>query len=246
MNIIDAHVHLGPNPDTKRYSAEQCLRDLHEAGATGAVVFAFPEDMYRIVDTPQARRAANEYVLGAARQYPALLPFYFVWNDFLLPDNLDDYVGIKWHRHADEPPYDYASPGCAAMLEAINALHLPVTLEEEFAPTAAFIERNPEVDIIIPHVGMLNGGCERMAAFFERPNVHFDTAVAELRAVDWVLERVGAERVLFGSDVSGTAEPFFNFPRVELAKLEQLRLDEYDRRLVLGENILRLAGEAAG
>ena len=242
MGIIDAHIHLGPNPQTKRYAVDECLRDLREAGADAAVVFAFPEDMYRLVDDPAARREANAYVLQAARAHPELIPFHFVWNDFVIPANLDQYAGIKWHRHADEPRYDYQSTACAAALEATNALRLPVTLEEEFAETAAFIERNPELPVVIPHMGMLNGGYRRMEAFVERPNVHFDTAVAELHAIEWVLERVGPERVIFGSDVSGTAQPFFNFPRVELAKLEQLGLGVEERRLVLGANILRLTG----
>lgn len=242
--IIDAHVHLGPNPQTKRYDVEECRRDLQEAGADGAVVFAFPEDMYRLVDDPAARCEANAYVLQASGARPELIPFYFVWNDFLIPADLDRYAGIKWHRHADEPRYDYDSPGCAAMLEAINALRLPVTLEEEFAETAAFIARSPELPVIIPHMGLLNGGHRRMEAFLERSTVYFDTAVAELHAIEWVLERVGPERVLFGSDVSGTAQPFFNFPRIELAKLERLGLSDEERRLVWGGNILRLTGRA--
>ena len=242
MLIIDAQIHCGDNRQTKYYSLAEVERDLAEAGAGGAVLFAFPEDMYRLVDTPEARRRANEYVLECARTREHLYPFYFVWNDYVLPERLGAYAGIKWHRHADEPPYDYEAPGCEAALEAIRALRLPITLEEEWTFTRGLVERLDGHPIIIPHMGMLNGGYQQMAPFFALPYVYFDTAVAPPEAIGFILEQVGAERVLFGSDVSGTAQPFFNFPKVESAKLAQLQLSPEEREAVLGGNILRLVG----
>ena len=59
MPILDAHIHLGANRHTKYYPPERMLADLAAAEADGAVVFAFPEDMYRVTDSPEARRAAN-------------------------------------------------------------------------------------------------------------------------------------------------------------------------------------------
>ena len=219
--------------------------DLDDAGVDGAVVFAFPEDIYRITDSPEARAAANEAVLAASRQYPSVYPFYFVWNDFTLPDNLAAYVGVKWHRHDDEPPYDYVDPGCEAFLRAAAELNMPITLEEEFTYTDDLIERTADTGIvmIIPHMGMLNGGHGAMADFFPYEHVVFDTSCAPPEAIDRIMSAVSAERVIYGSDVSGTSEPFFNFPRVEREKLDTLGLSETESRLVLGDNILRLIGQ---
>jgi predicted TIM-barrel fold metal-dependent hydrolase len=244
MPVIDAHIHLGANRHTKCYPPKRMLADLAEAGADGAVVFAFPEDMYRKTDTPQARAAANEYVLDISRRHPRLYPFYFVWTDYALPDNLGEYVGVKWHRHEDEPAYDYSDPRCEAFLCAMAELRMPVTLEEEFDHTAALVERVADtgITVIIPHMGLLNGGHRRMAAFFDCEHVCFDTSCAEARAIEWVLARVGPERVIFGSDVSGTSEPFFNFPRVERAKLAELGLTPESQPAIFGGNILRLIG----
>ena len=240
MTVIDAHVHCGNVRETKYYSEDELLCDLEHAGASGAVIFAFPEDMYRIVDTPDSRVRANAYCLEVARRNPGIIPFYFVWNDYIIPDDLAEYRGIKWHRHADEPRYDYSDPACEDMLREIRRLGIPVTLEEEFDETVAFVERSPDLKVIIPHMGNLNGGYGRMDAFFGNPNVFFDTSVATLDAIRRVLDAVGPERVIFGSDVSGTREPFFNFPAVELAKLEELGWSDADREMVLGGNILRL------
>jgi len=242
MRIIDAHVHLGNNRQTKYYSLRELRRDLKEAGAQGAVVFAFPEDMYRIADSPQSRMKANEYVLKAARasRNLNLYPFYFVWKDYLIPPNLDEYAGIKWHRHWDEPRYDYDDPKCSEILEKIGGLKMPVVLEEEYAETLRFVNENPGLRVIIPHMGKLNGGCERMEAFFNNPNAYFDTSTAPIEAIRKILAKVGAERIIFGSDVSGTTEPFYNFPKVELKKMLQLDLDEASKELIFAGNIERI------
>jgi len=254
MRIIDGHVHLGDNRATKAYALAELRRDLEEVGAQGAVVFAFPEDMYRVVDDDKARRRANEYCLRMARENPDIYPFFFIWDGYELPEDLGAYAGIKWHRHANEPRYDYSTPACEAALEAIRELNMPVTLEEEFENTVAFVERSPELPVIIPHTGRLNGGTERMAVFFDRPSVYFDTSVAPLEAVRFVLDGVGIERVIFGTDVSGTSQPFFNLPRVELEKLRRLGLSDGEWRLLVAGNVERLiagtkttwAGMAAG
>jgi hypothetical protein len=237
MRIIDSHVHIGRNRQTKCYSENELWRDLKEAGAQGAVVFAFPEDIYRITDSTESRLRANEYILEVADQYVDIFPFYFVWNDFVIPKDLDRYVGIKWHRHRDEPRYDYGDPRCASFLVKIKGLRMPVLLEEEFDETERFIDRNPELEIIIPHIGALNGGHDRMKAFFDKENVYFDTSVAPIGAIKSCLEAVGPERIIFGSDVSGTTMPFYNFPKAELEKIRSLGLTKGDLELILSGNI---------
>lgn len=240
VRIIDSHVHMGCNVKTKYYSEEELCRDLQEAGAQGAVIFAFPEDIYRIVDSVESRLRANEYILDVAEKSPDLYPFYFVWNDYLIPENVDRYSGIKWHRHYDEPMYDYDSPKCREFLKNIKKLEMPVLLEEEFKETERFIEKNPETVVIIPHMGYLNGGYDQMQAFHEKKNVYFDTSTASFEAIEKCLETVGRERVIFGSDVSGTQEPFYNFPKVEIEKLRKLNLKKKDLELILSGNIERI------
>ncbi len=242
MPIIDAHIHLGDNRHTKYYPAARMLADLADAKADGAVVFAFPEDMYRIADTRESRAAANAHVLETAAAHPHVYPFYFVWNDFVIPDNLAEYVGIKWHRHSDEPEYDYEDPRCETFIREAANLQMPVTLEEEFHHTVAFIERveGSGLSVIIPHMGMLNGGHGLMSEFFGNERVYFDTSCAPAEVIGWFLREVSPERIIFGSDVSGTSEPFFNFPKVERQKVETLELTPREHELIFGENILGL------
>ena len=243
MRIIDNHIHCGNNVH-KSYTLAEIGRDLAEAGAHGAVIFAFPEDMYRIEDSPEWRIRANDYVLETSgKAEEAIYPFYFVWNDYIIPDNLDDYAGIKWHRHWDEPSYNYDDPKCHDILSHIKDLDLPVLIEEEYADTVRFVRENPELNIIIPHMGKLNGGYDKMDVFFDNPKVYFDTSTASLDAIERVLSNVGAERVIFGSDVSGTSTPFFNFPKVELAKVLKLELDEQSKERIFAGNMESLIPE---
>jgi len=244
MRIIDDHIHCGDNRRTKLYTLTEIKRDLGEAGAQGAVIFAFPEDMYRIEDSREWRIRANNYVLELSRNAEeSLYPFYFVWNDYIIPENLSDYAGIKWHRHWDEPKYDYDDPRCHEILKLIRDLDIPVVIEEEYDDTVRFVRDNPELKVIIPHMGNLNGGYDRMDIFFDYPKLYFDTSMASLDAIKRVLDNVGAERVIFGSDVSGTRLPFRNFTKVELAKVLQLDLDEWSKARIFAENIESLIPE---
>ena len=239
MRIIDGHIHMGNNRQTKYYTLDEMWRDLHTAEADGACVFAFPEDMYRSVNVAEARVMANEYVLEVSKTSRNIYPFYFVWNDYLLPDNLEAYRGIKWHRHTDEPRYDYDDPKCFEILNLIKELRLPVLIEEEFENTVLFVKRNPALTVIIPHVGGANGGTERMKVFFNNPNIYFDTAVAPLESIKYILRNVGPERIIYSSDVSGTRTPFFNFPKVERDKLRKLNLDDERMQSIFAGNIER-------
>ena len=78
----------------------------------------------------------------------------------------------------------------------------------------------------------------------ENQRVYFDTAVAPAEDVRHVLDHVGAERVIFGSDVSGTREPFHNFTRVERVKVESLGLSESEAGMVFAGNIERIVRRA--
>lgn len=238
MRIIDNHIHCGNNIH-KSFTPDDIRQDLKESGACGAVIFAFPEDMYRIEDSKEWRIKANDYILNVSKDTKdiTLYPFYFVWNDYLIPSNLENYAGIKWHRHWDEPRYNYKDPKCDEILTIIKTLDLPVLIEEEFENTVQFVKDNPELKIIIPHIGNLNGGYDKMDAFFQNGKVYFDTSCATLEAIKRVLDNVGPERILFGSDVSGTRTPFFNYTKVELEKVSQLELDEKARAMIFFENI---------
>ncbi len=210
------------------------------------------EDVYdrgdpNFTDTPAwqiSRRRAHQYLLelreacrsGAAGSFD-LYPYFFVWNDFAWEDLGPEYVAIKWHRHPDEPRYRYDYPRCREFLQVVQRRRLPILLEESFDNTLFFLERlAPDLPVVIPHLGRLNGGYGplKAAGVWSRPQTYADTSTAAPTEIEDFLRRFGSERLLFGSD-----HPFGE-PQVELAKIFDLNLPPDQTRAVLSGNFRRI------
>ena len=122
-------------------------------------------------------------------------------------------------------------------IEASEEIDLPIVFEEEFPFTEAFVKRTKSLKIIIPHMGMLGGdSIDFLKAFKERENVYFDTALASPGTVMKFVEKVGFERILFGSDIP------FGTMKWELEKVLSLPVGENEKEFILCKNIKRLAG----
>jgi len=211
------------------------------------VAFCPVEDIYDrydpdFVDTPRwqaRRRAANRRVLALGRDRPGVIPYYFVWNDFDAEELARGYRGVKWHRHEDEPVYRYDDPRCGRFVRALIERDLPVVLEESLANTIRFVrEVAPEATVVIPHLGMLNGGYGALEAegIWAERRVWADSALASPAIIAAYLDRCGPDRLLFGSD-----HPFGR-PSREAAKIRRLGLDRAAEAQVLGGNLRRLLG----
>jgi hypothetical protein len=189
----------------------------------------------------ESRRRANEYVAGLGDGDLRVHPFLFIWNDFAVDQLTLGHEGIKWHRHPEEPEYDYADPKCARALRVIRERSLPVVLEEELGNTVRFIrDIAPDLRVIIPHLGALNGGYESLVrqGIWELPRVYADTSLAERREIRDYVQRFGGDRLLFGSDF-----PFAD-PRRELRKIRECQLPAEIEQGVLGWNMDRLLRSA--
>ena len=244
--IIDAHVHIG------RYHLpiEHIDSLLKAAGISRAVVFADPESDDMVNDSIYALEAAQ------SRGYYAF--YYYGGNAYSgqrpydrlpVPGNLDQYNGIKWHcwfspAHDGGLRYSYPidmdnvrrqmdAPDFQAIMAAIQALNFPMTFEEHFEVTCEFVRRYPDVTLIIPHMGMLNGGQERVQAQFrDNPKIHFDTSLGQVN--ETIVETLGASRLLYGCDYP------YGSPADNLRRVQRLKIPEEEKELVLGENVKRL------
>ena len=244
--IIDAHVHIG------RYHLpiEQIDALLKAEGISRAVVFADPESDVMVED--------SIYVLEAARQL-GYYPFYYYggnaysgerpYDRLPVPDNLNQYSGIKWHcwfspAHDGGLRYSYPidmdnvrrqmdAPDFQAVMAAIQELKFVMTFEEHFEVTCEFVRRYPDVSLIIPHMGMLNGGQERVQAQFrDHPNIHFDTSLGQVN--ETIVQTLGASRLLYGCDYP------YGWPGDNLRRVQRLKIPEDEKELILGGNVRRL------
>ncbi len=238
MAILDGHVHCGLSLPFANIQTRW-----QEARISGGVLFSPVEEIYdrydqHFTDSPgyqESREQVHTYLESLLTD--DIFLFWFVWNDFVLPGHT--FCGVKWHRHASEPIYNYTVPQCEAFISHICERRLPIILEEEFHHTLEIVRRiNGRTPVIIPHCGGLNGGYIRLktAGFFENPAVYVDTALASAREISDFAAAYGVERIIFGSDFP------FGEPAWELDKVEKL-FSGQERKMVLGENLLALLGK---
>lgn len=97
--------------------------------------------------------------------------------------------------------------------------------------------RYPSIPFILGHAGGTPDGVRAsVAAALEAPSIQLDTATSLVYrgAIEFMVETVGADRVLFGTDASYLADA----PQV--ARVAGARIDEDSKVLILGGNLLRL------
>ncbi len=249
MEIIDAHVHIGK----RHLPMEQVQEVLDSAGADRAVVFADPES----TDIP----GDNRYVLDSVEGKNHIPFFYIGGNAYSTnrpfsqlpdPDALEPYRGIKWHCWFT-PGHDFGGirlgmndeqvrevltePRMAALMEKVVEMGIPVNFEEHFNITVQFAELYPEVMIIIPHMGGLNGGSERiLAALGQKENVHFDVSLAGLTGD--IVKTYGAGKFICGSDYP------YGSPSWSIDRVRNLNVSDEEKEAIFSGNILSLTGLA--
>jgi len=247
--IIDAHVHCGIQDQFPPQSYDDYFSIISGSGIKEAVMFPPVMEIYdrydpNFTDSTQwknRRKAANEYLLHIRTTDFRVIPYFFIWNDFAVDQLTSQYKGIKWHRHSDEPVYHYDSPRCRKAVDEIRSRNMPVVLEEELDNTIRFIEQiAKDVTVIIPHMGMLNGGYEAVKrhGLWARPNVYADTALASVNEITDYIREYGIDRIIFGSDFP------FGDPKRELEKIMHLQIPREQKEIICGLNIQRLLAES--
>ncbi|NLK51647.1 MAG: amidohydrolase family protein [Syntrophomonadaceae bacterium] len=236
MQVLDSHAHSGHTLSFK--ILEALWRD---AGITGGALIPPVEEIYDrydwgFIDSPfyQDSRVKVHAYLKSLRS-DQIFTYWFVWNDFALPEA--GFSGVKWHRHSNEPKYKYDSEACYQFIEQICAQRLPVMIEDEFHYTQELLKRiNGRTAVIIPHFGGLNGGYERLkrAGVFDNPQVYVDTALASPYELMDFARDYGVDRILFGSDYP------FGDPGSERYKVEQVFTTGEELEKVLALNLLKL------
>ena len=247
MEIIDAHVHIG-----RRHLPLERIDDiLTRAGADRAVVFADPES----ADIPDD----NDYVLEMTQDNNHI-PFFYIggnaystnrpWSELPDPGMLDGYSGIKWHCWFT-PSHDFGGtrlgfgqerieevltePRMKALMDRAMEMNIPVNFEEHFDVTVTFVDLYPDLTVILPHMGGLNGGTERiLAAIGQRDNVHFDVSLADASAE--TIRHYGAHKFICGSDYP------YGSPAWSIDRIHKLNISEEEREAIFSGNILAMTG----
>jgi uncharacterized protein len=246
MKIIDFHTHVDEAPAFGWIDPpDKIVPLLDEAGIDAAVIMTY-------TDLPGLNPDALDYIVHAAQRFPGrLVPFVRVNPNYRdeMPAILDRAIdlgvrGVKLHptttlAHPAEPP-------TVAVLRRAGELGLPALFhcgDDPYTTPQVFglaAEAAPNCAIVLAHMGGYLHVDDAIAVAERHPNIYLETsAMPYPEAIRRAIDRVGAERVIFGSDGPGCN------PKLEREKVEALGLPEDQRRLVLGANAARLLRIAA-
>jgi len=152
-----------------------------------------------------------------------------------------NFKGVKMHPLLDSflPDDELIDP----VMEIARKLQLPILFHSGHPPWSLpwhfgnLADRFPDVKIILGHMGhghivYINGSIE-MALKHE--NIYLETSGMPMHTkVKQAVQRVGVERVLYGSDMP------FGHPAFELAKIRVAGLTEEELNKILDSNARRL------
>lgn len=244
--IIDSHVHLRHgNQERTEYAPEAIVRVMDEAGVEKSVVFAM---CTTTVD-------ANKRALDAAARFPDRLIGYA----YALPsmervvlDDLKDGVenglkGIKIHRGE----CSFAEYVIDPVLDLAAELQVPCLID--FGGRDADLKRMalsfPNTTIIACHIGQFRSDraelLDRFIAIAEtHENVYLDVSgVILTHKIADAAKRVGAHRVIWGSDGPSPEPGLVEYVREDIRKVRSSGgLTDAESQMVLGGNIARLLG----
>ena len=250
--IIDCHIHLSSaGCRFIREDVETCLGLADRAGIDRMVYLFNLQDSGGYDPAPDDILRSNDLGMTLVQQYPDRFSSFCYLNPahderFLL-DEIERCIaqgpcaGIKlWVSvKADDTRLD-------PIMERAAKLRVPVLHHawykatgyafEESTPAeiATLARRHPDVPIIMAHLG--GGGWRGVLDVKECPNVLVDTSGAQPQAglVEFAVEQLGAERVVFGSDW-----PIRDFA-VQRARIEGARVTAGAREAMLGGTVGRL------
>jgi len=236
FEIIDSHTHWGPSITMgMTVPTSELIRQADACDVGRIVIFPFPS-------TAIDDEAINDSVLEECENVHRFIPYYYIPEDLRPIPAGKGFRGGKWHwtRGVQDSTSNYRvleDPGLDPFIEESEKVDLPIVFEEEFNFTESFVSRTNSLKLIIPHLGLLGGDPEVfLKAFRYRTNVCFDTALANQDTIYKFVREIGADRILFGSDIP------FSTMRTELGKILALEIPDEEKSLILSGNLKRLTG----
>jgi predicted TIM-barrel fold metal-dependent hydrolase len=232
--IIDSHTHWGPSVAMgTEVTTEELLLQAEQSGVSRIVIFPFPS-------MALADEAINQRLLDEANRIKKFIPYYYIPETMKSIPEGKGFYGGKWHwmHGIQDCSSNYQAlddPKLLEFIEVSEKIDLPIVFEEELAFTEAFVRKTKNLKIIIPHLGMLGGNpIDFLHAFEGRENVYFDTALANSDTTMKFIEKIGHERILFGSDIP------FGTMKWELEKVLSLPIGDDKKEWILSKNLKRL------
>jgi predicted TIM-barrel fold metal-dependent hydrolase len=243
MKIVDAHAHLGFDEVFDEDFTEAALLESQERNGID-VTLVQPGTVHNL----NGVRRQHDVIAELARRFPGR--FYGIANPSPhLPGEQYEqealrcvkelgFVGIKLHpfAHAVNPKGEHGR----RVFRTAEELGVPVMVHTGSgipwsAPSllAAAAKEHPKLAIVVAHAGGMVFASEALQLAEEFENVYLECSWTGGFLVRSFVSRLGAHRVMFGSDHADNAA-------AELAKLRTAGLSEEELVWVLGGTALRV------
>lgn len=252
--IYDIHVHIGRWMPRFGGGSGDALHDLVARaelhGIDRVCVSSLGARGYLPDPSPEELREANDHVLEAMAAYPERVIGFCVLNPRHREGALAEMercvvqggmAGVKLWIACNitdplvDPILDQAATyGVPVLQHAWYKRTGQLDNESTPADVAEAAQRHPGATIIMAH--LMGAGMRGVLDIAALPNVCIDTSGGDPEAglIEYAVRRLGAERVLFGSDAPGRS---FG---VQLGKVVGAHLTPGQRDLVLGGNAERI------
>lgn len=242
IEVVDAHAHVGPYfnfPIHRGGSAEAMIERADTAGIGKMCITANaaigPDMVWGNEEVRRAIEAHPGRIFGYATIKPCPEPE--------MAEELDKcfsgkgFIGIKLHPglHGVNVAHDAYRPA----METAEQRGLPVLIHTwshaDVADAGQLAIRYPNARFIVAHMGgapdVLEHALEVIAG---RENLFGDTALsyAPHRGIEYAVKKIGADKLLFGSDM-----PFYD-PVFTLARVVCADIPEGDIEKIAGKNFL--------
>ena len=239
--IIDSHIHIGKWSDiffNYESTIPEAIQVMKSSGVDAAL--AMPTDA-----TPNAELFAQ------IDDHPDFKFFYMAWInpddpdlDSFLEQNIDSISAFKIHPSIQRKRMTDASYD--KYLQIASEKKKPVIVHcgrwQEIASykfPLECAEKYPDLMVVLAHLGGDQPGlflqCAEDIKNGNYPNVYLGTeSVREFHFVNKVVHKVGAEKVIFGSDYN------LGLPLTYIPIVESLDIPASDKELIFSGNILRL------
>ncbi len=234
--IIDVHNHIGESRDGGVGSLNKLLENLESARIDRAVLFPI-DDGKGIKSYPEM----NDEVLAAQQAHPDKITAFCrvaAGDGQAAISELNRCIesghqGLKLHPRSDRFEPDQA----LGLFEAAKRLSIPILLHTGHlgqghpVSWAPLIERFPTVPVTLAHGGK-DAYRELAKAYKDMNHVYVETSCLSFYRTRFLIEALGYERLIFGSDYP------YSHPEIELLKLKLLLPEAKKQRKVFYDNAL--------
>ena len=252
--VIDAHTHLSPiSPEGAELRAESMIEKMNASGVDAII------SMGSGGDTFEALKRNNDFNLQSAVDYAnRIIPLVY-FDPRYEEDGIGEidrciakgrFKGIKVGHQFAEARYMYP------MMEKAQEYKLPVAIHSDHSVRnhpyiiADLASSFPKVPVVILHMGGRTSAAVEMVAIKaaeKNQNVWLETCFSNPYPIRIAVQRLGADRIMFGSDTSNSGFGYGSgYEREEyemmihMESIRCLRLPKEEEAKIMGVNAMRL------